>query len=57
MRGVVDLEKETVLTADIDSFDFGALLERVGIIVGILEIKNCEDGISGVVVEYYRRAR
>lgn len=51
MGGVVYLEEEAVLAADVDSLDLGALLEGVGIVVGILEVEDCEDGVSGVMVE------
>ncbi len=57
VSGVVYLEKEAILAPDVDSFDLGALLEGVWIIIGILEIKYCEDGVSGVVIENYRGAR
>ena len=57
MGGVVYLEKEAVLAADVDSLDLGALLEGVGIVVGILEVEDCEDGVSGVVVEDDRGTR
>jgi hypothetical protein len=38
MSSIVYLEQETVLTAHVDSLDLGALLEGIGIIVGVLEI-------------------
>jgi len=57
MGGVVYLEKEAVLAADVDSLDLGALLEGVGIVVGILEVEDCEDGVSGVMVEDDRGTR
>lgn len=57
MSGVVYLEKEAILAADVDSFDLGALLEGVGVIVRVLKVEYCEDGVSSVVVENYRGAR
>jgi hypothetical protein len=50
MSGVVDLEQQAVLTANVDALDLRTLLERIGVIVGVLEVKHGEDGVSGVVV-------
>lgn len=51
MSRVVDLEQQAVLAAHVDSLDLGALLERVRVIETVLEVQDCEDGVSGVVVE------
>lgn len=57
MGGIVDLEEQAVLTTHIDPLYLRTLLERIGIVVGILEIQNSKDCISGMVVEDDRRAR
>ena len=53
MGMVVDLEKKTGLTAYIDSFKLGSLLDRVRVVKGVLEVENSEDCVSGMVVEDY----
>lgn len=51
MSRVIDLEQQAILTAHVNSLDLGALLERVRVIETVLEVQDCEDGVSGVVVE------
>lgn len=54
MSGVVYLEQQAVLRAHIDSLDFRALLQRIGVIVGVLKVKDRKNCVSGVVVEHDR---
>lgn len=54
---VVDLEKKTVLTANIDSTDLGTLAKRIGIIIEVFEVEDCKDSVSGVVTQDYGRTR
>lgn len=56
MSCVVYLEKETVLAAHVYALYLWSLLQGVRVVVGILEIQNSEDGVSGVVVEHDWRA-
>ena len=49
---IVDLEKQSTLRSDIDSPDLTPLLERVGVIIRIFEVKNSEDSISCMVIQH-----
>ena len=57
VSSVVYLEKEAVLTAHVYALYLWSLLQGVGVVVGILEIQNSEDGVSGMMVEHDWRAR
>jgi hypothetical protein len=51
MSLVVHLKKEAILTANINTLYMFLLNNRIGIIVGILEVQNCEYCVSSVVLE------
>ena len=53
MGMVVDLEKKTCLTAHINSFDLGSLLDGIGVVEGVFEVENSEDCVSSMVIEDY----
>lgn len=50
VSGVVDLEQKAVLAAHVHSLNLGALLKGIRIVVGVFEVQNSEDSVSGVVV-------
>lgn len=51
MSVVVDLEQQTVLTAHVHIFYFLFLEHGIWIIIGIFEVKHCEDGVSSMVIQ------
>lgn len=57
MRLVIDLEEKSILTADVDSSDFGGLFDGIWVVKMILKVENCENGVSGVMIQNYGRSR
>jgi hypothetical protein len=57
MRLVIDLEEKSILTADVDSSDFGGLFDGIWVVKMILKVENCENGVSGVMIQNHGRSR
>lgn len=51
---IIDLEQQSTLTADVDSFDLCGLNFWIGIIKCELKIKYCENSVSRMMIEHNR---
>lgn len=51
MGVIIDLEKESVLTSNVDVSDFLALDYRVFLVISKLEVQNCKDSVTSMVLQ------
>ncbi len=57
MSLVIDLEEKSILTADVDSSDFSGLFDGIWVVKMILKVENCENSVSGVMIQNHGRSR
>ena len=54
---IVYLEKESILTTNIDSSNFRFLFDGIWIIIKVVKVKDSKDGITSMMIKDDRRTR